>query len=360
MKSMKKLVSIFACTFVLSLIGILIYVSTNKINAFNYYGFNYSPTTTNNDSSNLISNYLNLFPVFPQNMKKEITKKINDTINDTFNHTINNTINDTISATINNTINDTINHTINETINTTINDTINDSISATINNTINNTSYAKKSDTIVNHFTQDEVKDININTEVAKISFVQENRNNIKVEYKNTKPEKNYTIMYDTKTTENTLYITQKIITQNFHESINENHYTNNITLYVPKDFDINKLTIHTNLGDINNSDFFSNVKEINFNTNLGNINISLSNPKESVTLVTSLGEIKAIFKNNIKSFDIKSSMGNINVYLYDNDNSSIYSACSMGEIETDFLSSNKRCDYNIYSNMGNIIITKK
>ncbi|GKX31862.1 hypothetical protein SH1V18_43420 [Vallitalea longa] len=304
-------------------------------------------------------------------------------------------------------------------------DDIEDTVEKGWNNSMNfnfNNHYDKTGDTIEDTFSKDNINEIDITTDVASISFIQEDRSDIKVEYIYTKPDiDNYAIDYNAEIKNKTLNITQHIKTRNFSGNINKDNYKNTLTIYVPKDFSIDNLYIKNNLGDINNNDFYSNVSDIiDITTSLGQIDITISNPKKSVKLISALGIVKlnnnseidnleiiansgdvniesnsaiknctitanlgtvkiisndelnnceleanmgsinTTFKKHIDSFNIICDMGEINMKLYDNDNSLISAKASMGDIKSDFDTTKKRSPYTIECSMGDITITRR
>ncbi|MCT4685742.1 DUF4097 family beta strand repeat-containing protein [Vallitalea sp.] len=302
-----------------------------------------------------------------------------------------------------------------------IQDFIEESTHNSIINNYDHTIYNKTGDTLVDNFPCEDVDKISLKTDVAIIVFKKEDRKNIKVEYTYTKPKNNnYAINYNIDVNNNTLDITQRIVTKNFFGSMNKGNYTNDITVYVPNDFELDTLYINNNLGEINSSEFFSDVKNIDITSSLGKIDITLANYKESVILTSSMGKINyynnakvdklnissssgviymesnntikdctvnadmgginiisnskidncdlesdmgaitASFKQKLDFFSISSDMGSIKVDLYDNDNSIISTNVSMGKIKSDFPTSSKEGNYNVDCDMGDITIRKK
>ena len=378
MKKLKNMAIILSITLVVSFFGIIAYASTNNINTIGYFGFNPFYSNNNNhdnttDSDKNDYDWLQNLPFVPNQVKDIIQDSIDESIHDSM-------------------ITD-YDHSI----------------------------YNKTEDTIVDNFPCEDLDKISINTDVAIIVFKKEDRKDIKVEYIYTKPKTNsYSINYNTDVKNNTLDITQRIVTKNFFGSMNKGNYANDITVYVPNDFEVDTLYINNNLGEINNSDFFSDVKNIEIISSLGKIDITLANYKESVILTSSMGKIDyynnakvdklnmssssgviymesnntiknctvnadmgginivsngkidncdlesdmgaitASFKQKLDSLNISSDMGSIKVDLYDNDNSIISTNVSMGKIKSDFPTSSKKGDYNVDCDMGDITIRKK
>ncbi|GMQ59533.1 hypothetical protein AN1V17_39300 [Vallitalea sediminicola] len=377
MKKLKNLTIIFSITLVASFFGIIAYASTNHISTVGYFGFNPFYSNNNNNDNTTKDNddydWLYNLPFIPNQVKGIIEDSIDESIHDSnitdFDHEI----------------------------------------------------YDKTGDTIVDNFNCQDLEKISINTDAARIVFKQEDRKDIKVKYIYTKPQtNNYSINYNTDVSNNTLDITQRIITKNFFGSMNTSNFKNDITIYVPNDFELDNLYINNNLGEINNSEFFSDVKNINLTSSLGKINITLANSKESVILNSSMGEINyynnadvdklkistsggfiymesnntindctastdmgsinivsngkinncdldsdlgaitASFKQTIDSFNISSDLGSIEIELYDNDNSVISTNVSMGSIKSDLPTTSKKSNYNVDCDMGDITIRKK
>ncbi|GMQ61280.1 DUF4097 family beta strand repeat-containing protein [Vallitalea maricola] len=378
MKKLKNLAIILSITLVVSFFGIIAYASANSINTMGYFGFNpfYSNNSNHADTTDSDRNDYNWIQNLPF-----VPNQVKDIIQDS------------------------------------IDESIHDSMITDYDYTI----YDKTGDTIVDNFPSEDLDKISMNTDVALIVFKKEDRKDIKVEYTYTKPNtNNYAINYNTDVNNNTLDITQRIVAKNFFGSMNKSNYTNDITVYVPNDFELDTLNINNNLGEINNSEFFSDVKNIDITSSLGKIDITLANRKESVILNSSMGKINyynnakvdklnisssngviymesnntikdctvntdmgsinivsngkidncdlesdmgaitASFKQKIDSFNISSDMGSIKISLYDNDNSIISTNVSMGRIKSDFPTSSKKGDYNVDCDMGDITIRKK
>lgn len=382
MKTSKNLAIIFTITLVISFVGIMAYLSTNRIAAYDYIGSHNINNRNMNQSfyrstsiKNPVTDWLDFIPFVSDNVKDHVKDRIQEEIDE--------------------------------------------SLSSVFNDNI---TYDKKGDTIINNYSTKDVENIRIDTDVAKLTFIQEDRTDIKVEYIYTKPDTNkYIIKYDPKISGNTLDISQNIITRNFFGSMNDSFYKNDLFIYVPEDFTVNQLSIDKSLGDIISSDFYSNATDIDFYSSLGDIDVTLANTKNSVTLKASMGKINLInnasidklevssnngsidirsseaikdiaidadmgsillnaddkvnncrieanmgsitasFKEKVDSFNITCDMGDIEIDLYDNDDSIIGTDVSMGKLKTDFANaSNSKGDYYVECDMGNITLKKR
>ncbi|MCT4597076.1 MAG: DUF4097 domain-containing protein [Vallitalea sp.] len=291
---MKKLAKIFTITLISSFIGIIIYLSINKIPFIN---FRNSYVHHNINIPNISNN----------------SNKVPDTFTDTFLTTVAQTFK---------------------------------------NSSPMNNEYDKISDTITKTFSRD-AKTIDISCSSATLDFIIEDRDDIKVEYSYTKPDTpKYKVIYDTTYKNNTIKVTQSIKTLNFAGNISSDKYNNDITIYVPTDYTADTLIIKNSLGDINNSDFYNNVSNIDFYASLGNINIKFNSPKNLVTLDSSLGDISLNNNSTIKQLNVKASSGSINITSTGEIND-VIATDSMGDIDLESTEKINTCK--LFASMGDI-----
>lgn len=384
-KSMaKRLAIFFTITLILSLIGIISYLSSNPAATRMYFtrDINY-----NNSYSKNYSGWLDFIPFMNDELKGFVQSEIDGAIHESI---------DMAKNQKNNWKDWSSNWKWSD----------------------DSTMYTKVSDTIVDNFSSNNIDTIEILTDVSKLRFVEEDRSDIKVEYSYTKPDtKSFSLSYDKEVKNNTLFIEQHIKMRNFSGSMKK--FKNDITVYVPKGFRVDKLTYHNNLGEIIDNEFYSKVKDLDLFASLGKIDISLSENNDSVKLSASMGDITldnsaniddlsilanggsirldnagkvntlimdadmgeitvdadgivntctldanmgnidAIFKKEIDAFNINCDMGNIDLTLYDNDNTTIDTKVSMGKVSSDFAEGSSE-SYVAKCDMGNITVKKK
>lgn len=278
--------------------------------------------------------------------------------------------------------------------------------------------YTKIGDTIVDHVSSEGIQKMEIVTDISELHFVEENREDIQVEYIYTKPDtSNVFLSYDVEVKGDTLRIEQQMKINNYIGSLD--NYQNDIIVHVPEDFVVNQLSYYNDLGRVKDNAFYSKVEELNIHANLGSIDIRLSNEVDNVKLTASagdiildndaeidnlymlanagkirlnhgghirtlimdadmgtitvdadgvvdyctldanMGHIDATFKKEVNGFIINCDMGNINLKLYDNDDTIINSKVGMGNVSSDFAKGSSK-DYIVDCAMGNITIKKR
>ncbi len=388
----KQLTIFFTITLTLSLIGIISYLSSNPYAGDMYFTRNNSYHTPSNNSYGWLDN----IPFISNELKDYVQSEIDDAMSE---------------------IDDAIHESITSVTKQT-NTPKNRDTDWNWNSNHNSTKHTKVSDTITNNFPTSNIEEMEIITDISRLSFVEEDRSDVKVEYIYTKPDTtNFTISYDTEVKSNTLLIEQHINTRNY--SGNMSHYQNNITVYVPKGFKVDKIKYHNNLGKIIDNTFYSNAKVLDLYTSLGGIDISLSDDVSSVTLSSSKGDVTidnsadiddlrlltnsgiirlentgtintltmnsdkgdvtvnsegkvntsilhvdkgnivATYKEEVDSFSVTCDMGNIDLTLFGNDNTTIDTKVDVGKVSSDFTEGNSQ-DYIVKCDVGNITVRKK
>jgi hypothetical protein len=216
----------------------------------------------------------------------------------------------------------------------------------------------------------DSCDELFITTSKDKIMFIEENRNNIKIDYYTEKPNTAlYKTFYEVKQTNNKIYITSTYSTYNLVTDINYDSY---VKVYVPLNYKFNKLVLDSSLLTITNESIYDNVDSLIINANIGDINIEINKPKDILYIDSHLGNVyltsnapikslenrvhmgMATFKLNktIDTLTCNNKMGNINILSYDVLNSINLNA-GMGDIKCSFKEHVN--DLNVVNSLGNI-----
>jgi len=205
-----------------------------------------------------------------------------------------------------------------------------DSLQINITNDFNwGLSRAKSSDydTIVESHdfnTLGSIEGIYIKTDIADIAFIMEDREDIYVEQYLEKPDTSaYKTTYDVSLDNNELKI---ISSQNTFNLLVDKDYTNKITIHVPLDAHFTTLDIETDLTDINDLSIINNVDNLYLNTDVGNIAINITSPKEIVKIASDIGTVAITGSSYINTLELSSNLDAISLdfngsidYLYIN-----------------------------------------
>lgn len=158
--------------------------------------------------------------------------------------------------------------------------------------------------------------EIVIDTAFEDIIFVEEERDNILVEYYHEKPDTPlYKVSYSIDYTDDKLTITSN---STIRSLMTDKSYDRYVKIYVPNDYTFETLDLSSSLGEINNDSILSNVDNLIVNADLGDVNFEIESPKKSVTLNCDMGRLEFTSFASIESFDASCSLGDINIELMD------------------------------------------
>lgn len=258
------------------------------------------------------------------------------------------------------------------------------------------------------------VEEIFISSSTEEVIFIEEDRNNILVEFEREQPDTdNYEVLYNTNSSNNKLTISATLKSKGI--SINK-VYKGSIKIYVPEDYHFDKVTIDSGAAKITSDNIYTNtnnltaiasfgdidididdpinevliscnfgsikvgvndevnnlditcdmgtidleindgINELSVKENMGDVDIEGNSPIGSVTVENNMGAIKAEFSDFVEYVDIENNMGDINVTFLDNNNMTIYIDASLGSVHSDFVTTDSnKSNYKFKSNMGSI-----
>lgn len=258
------------------------------------------------------------------------------------------------------------------------------------------------------------VKELFISSSIEEISFIEEDRKDIKVDYFRELPNsKYYTVTYSASASNDKLTISAATAIKNL--TINRD-YKGSITVHVPNGYAFNKITLDSGISKLKTENIYPNTKNLTIISSLGDVDLDINNSLDSLSITSNLGSVKLkveaaikklyvncdlgkidlslnasvddlsieenlgdIFltsestlgvikvKNNmgkiegnfngtIDGADFVNNMGNINITLADNDNISIYVETNLGSVDSDYPKTDKKStDFKFTSNMGSI-----
>jgi len=261
-------------------------------------------------------------------------------------------------------------------------------------------------------------KELFISSSIEEIIFIQEDREDIKVDYYRELPDsKYYSVDYKVNESSNRLNISAAMSVKNL--TIN-NDYKGSITVYVPKAYAFDKITLDSSISTLKSENIYPFTRNLTIISSLGDIDIDITESLDSLNITSKLGSIKldikgeidklyincdlgkinltideiindlsieenlgdikitsnafigtskihnnmgkleGTFAKEIKSIDFSTNMGSIDITLLDNDDISIYSETNLGSVDSDFPSTTKELtDFIFTSNMGKIKIQK-
>ncbi|PKM51113.1 MAG: hypothetical protein CVV02_08160 [Firmicutes bacterium HGW-Firmicutes-7] len=261
-----------------------------------------------------------------------------------------------------------------------------------------------------------------INSSLEDVIFIEEDRSDIMVEYYNEYPNSPlYSIDYKIEQLENTLYINSYYSVTNIFI---DRAYASYINVHIPKDYQCNILDLTLSMGEITNHSIFDNINNLYLSASLGNVELDITTPKESISVNSEMGAITLNVSAPVQSFDSKSNfgeiklnftetigtlvceldmgsleitsdknieharfstkmgstqgtfysniatlsanadLGNIDLSFYDNDSTATYIDSNLGHIDVDssfkVVKESEGPDFRIYSNMGNVTLSSK
>lgn len=153
-----------------------------------------------------------------------------------------------------------------------------------------------------------------ITSDIEKITFIEEDRNDLYVEYYREIPDTNkYQVNYDTHLEESRLYISSSSSTNNL--AITQN-YNGRIQIHLPKDTHFDKLSFESNAAIVNNNNIYTNTDILSVMADMGDIDLTIEDPLDSLYLHCDLGSISLTTEESIHQLDIESDFGTVNLTL--------------------------------------------
>ncbi|PKM93829.1 MAG: hypothetical protein CVU84_13020 [Firmicutes bacterium HGW-Firmicutes-1] len=155
-----------------------------------------------------------------------------------------------------------------------------------------------------------------INSSLEDVIFVEEDRTDIMVEYYNEHPSSPlYSVEYKVEQVENTLYInTYYSVTDIFIDR----EYDSYIKVHVPTDYVCNTLDLTLSMGEITNQSIFGKINNLYLTSSLGNIDLDITTPKESISVHSEMGDIDLRVSAPVTSFDSTSNFGEMSLDFTD------------------------------------------
>jgi hypothetical protein len=214
------------------------------------------------------------------------------------------------------------------------------------------------------------VNELFISSSIENITFIEEDRDDIKVDYYRELPNsKFYTVDYDATSTKEKLTITAAVSVKNL--TINKD-YIGTITIYVPSGYKFNKITLDSGISKLTTENIYTHTDHLTVISSLGDVDLYLSQQLKSLSITSQLGSIKLGIEAPIGELYINCDLGHVNlniqapindVSIKENLGDVLVNSTSslgfikihnnMGKIEAIFLDEVKGTDFS--TNMGSI-----
>ncbi len=147
-----------------------------------------------------------------------------------------------------------------------------------------------------------------------ELIFIEEDRKDILVVYVNEYPDTPlYQVDYHTEMKNDTLYITSS---QNIKSLYLDKDYESRITIHVPQDFKLDTLDLTMSMGEITQQSIMNNVDNLILSANLGDIDVEIDSPKDSLSIDCAMGSIELDVNAPVKTLDCQASFGEVNLNL--------------------------------------------
>lgn len=262
-------------------------------------------------------------------------------------------------------------------------------------------------------------KELFVSSTIESISFIEEDRSDILVEYYRELPDsKLYDVNYSTSESENKLNITAtlKIGNMNLNRT-----YGGEIKIHLPKDYHFDKVTVDTGMAKIRSANIYTDTDELsviasfgdidvvieqpirdvnvscNFGSidlrcestidnldvdcdmgsidlevnapisqldvteNMGDVNLNASAEISHVDIVSNMGTVRADFLETVGGMDLDTNMGDVDVYFYENADMHVHADTDLGNVKSDFpIVSAGKTDFRFTSNMGSVSVHKR
>lgn len=260
--------------------------------------------------------------------------------------------------------------------------------------------------------------EIFISSSIEKVTFIEEDRSDIQVDYSREYPDtSDYTVSYSAGASSNRISVTATLNSRGL--SINRN-YDGAIVIRIPNDYrfesitldssaavidedgiytNTDELTVIASLGDVSlkteypidqldvqcsmgsidlkvneavdqidivcdlgevNLNLDAEVGDLNVQNDMGDITVEASDRLGKVSLTSSIGSVNGEFRREVAGMTVSSDMGSIQMTFHRNDDMSIYADTDMGDVDSDFTRVDKSEGFTFTSSIGSIELVKK
>lgn len=157
-------------------------------------------------------------------------------------------------------------------------------------------------------------KELFISSSIENIVFLQEDRNDIQVDYYREMPNSTYyNVNYSAKETDDKITVSAAMSVRNL--TINHD-YKGTITIHVPMEYTFDKLTLDSGISTLKDSNVYLNTKDLTIISSLGDVNLSIAQPLEVLHITSNLGSVKLKIDSDIDKLTVNCDMGKINLTI--------------------------------------------
>lgn len=161
----------------------------------------------------------------------------------------------------------------------------------------------------------DVVNKLFISTTTEHINFVNEDRNDIYVEYSLEYPNTSkYTNTFNCELLDDKLVITSA---QNINNLLLDKIYSQNLTIHLPNDYKFSDITIETKSSSITNNNLYYNTDNLSLISLYSDINLKIYKPLNSFNLYGDFGELNLTILSPIQVLNINCDNGDINLIAH-------------------------------------------
>ncbi|WZL81518.1 DUF4097 family beta strand repeat-containing protein [Vallitaleaceae bacterium 9-2] len=232
--------------------------------------------------------------------------------------------------------------------------------------------------TLSDQETFDLVDQLFISTSVEDVHFIEEEREDILVEYFREQPDTNrYTTNFNTQLKNNQLSVTTTLSIRNL---VMTQDYKGTINVHIPKDYHFKEVKLDSDTTRLTNDNIYQNTDKLILITDLGDIDISLTQDIKEVGIFCDLGSISLDSQSQLGFLEVNNNLGDIDLSLMSVDmlkvnadlgsieadmnldeDTVIYADTDLGSVNSDYklTTTSSGSNYSFYSNLGSIEINK-
>jgi len=116
----------------------------------------------------------------------------------------------------------------------------------------------------------------------------------------------------------------------------------------------IKNLTVTCDMGDIN-IDSQNTIGTITISNDFGNFDFDFDQPVKAMIVNCDLGSIEGTFRDYVAAVNITANLGSIDIKFHNNDDMLVFVKADLVDVSSDFLRSNSKTDYVFVSDLGSI-----
>ncbi len=236
-----------------------------------------------------------------------------------------------------------------------------------------------------------------ISSSIEEITFIEEDRNDIMIEFYREYPDTStYNVKYEVTETIDRINISS---TLSIRGLIINKDYSGNIKVHIPTDYHFNKVTLDSSATVMNTDNIYTKTDVLTILADFGDIDINIDQPIETVSIncdmgaikiytskaignldisndigdlffnidapvnnanfSSNLGQISGEFKDEVGQVNASTDLGNIDITFHKNENMVVTIDVDLGDKSSDFPTTNNSKDFRFSSDLGSVQIHK-